>query len=428
MIRYISTGNSNAIFSLKEAVVSGLAPGGGLFMPEVIPRLQARDLNRMAGTGFSFMASEVLYPFLKEFFSMQQVEEICSEAFNFELPVVMLNEKIGILELFHGPTLAFKDFGARFLARLIGRLNSDEKEITVLVATSGDTGGAVANGFLNIPGIRVVVLYPGGRVSPFQESQFASLGRNINCIRVNGSFDNCQDMVKSAFRDGDLRKKINLTSANSINIGRWIPQSTYYFSACFDWLKEHPDRPPVFSVPTGNCGNIAAGVLAYRMGLPVKMFIAASNRNNTIPRYLRSGIYKPAASVETIANAMDVGAPSNFERLKALETDGSLLTSIMAGYEFIDHEIVEGMERVYETFGYLMDPHTATGFLALEKSGECGIALATAHPGKFREVLPPGLKDKAVLPLSFSKMETGSLSYVKMDPGYSNLKEYLLRN
>lgn len=426
-MNYYSTSTSSHKYSLNEAIDTALAPDGGLYMPESIPEFSDVEIREMSRYEFHELAATVLHPFFAGQFDFKTFNDICREAFTFDVPLRMLPDGNALLELFHGPTLAFKDFGARFLARVMSRLNQGGGEITVLAATSGDTGGAVAGGFFRVPGINVVVLYPKDKVSRFQESQFAALGENIRCLRIDGTFDDCQALVKKAFRDGPLRQSVRLTSANSINIGRWIPQSAYYFYGFLRWQEHREGEIPAFAVPSGNYGNLAAGILARRMGLPVINFIAASNMNNTVPEYLRTGIYEPRKSIETVANAMDVGNPSNFARMMALTGDSMPLESFTEGYEFSDEAILGEISSIYNNMGYLTDPHTATGLLALKKSGRKGIVLGTAHPCKFRDVLPGKLGDIAQVPDYFLKPE-GDIEAIDMDNDYTLFKKFLITN
>ena len=409
-----------------EAVSAGLAKDGGLYMPASIPSFTLTEIKSMSGLHYYQLAATLLKPFFGSMSNKNQLEEICSDVFNFDVPLRLFSDKLGILELFHGPTMAFKDFGARFLAKLLGVIaTSKGTEITILVATSGDTGGAVANGFYGVKGVKVVVLFPGGKISPFQEQQITGLGGNIRAISVKGTFDHCQMLVKKAFNDHGLKKTMTITSANSINIGRWIPQMVYYFYGWLRWVESGSTKHPVYSVPSGNYGNLAAGLLAARMGLPVDHFIAASNRNNTVPEYLRTGIYTPRESIHTVANAMDVGNPSNFARLTSLVKHGQSLNKLITGFEFTDSEIIGKIEEFYTREKYIADPHTATGILAIEKYGKPGIVTGTADPCKFTEVLPPGIRQQITIPESINKGAPPSIS-TGMEPEYDNLREYLL--
>lgn len=394
-------------------------------MPAEYPVLYGGDITGAASAGFAGLAFQLAKPFLDEDLDDDSIREIISASFDFDIPLRAIKDDIYALELFHGPTLAFKDIGARFMARLMAELNRDDKDITILVATSGDTGGAVASGFHRVKNTRVVVLYPEGKVSRFQEKQFTSLGDNIDCLAVDGNFDDCQRMVKEAFMDNELRAIRKLTSANSINIGRWLPQSFYYSWGVLKWKEERPGLLPEISVPSGNYGNLTAGMLAHKTGTPCSGFIAASNINNAVPRYLASGLFEPAGSVETITSAMDVGNPSNFERLMYLGGTHENIKNLITAFEFNDSQIFAAIKRVYDTNGYMLDPHSAAGYLALEKSGQPGFFIATAHPVKFTEVLPPDVSKDVRLPDHFREFGSNNFS-VRIPPLYSSLRDYLL--
>ncbi|MFN2380341.1 MAG: threonine synthase [Bacteroidales bacterium] len=425
-MKYFSTNNPGITVDTAQAVMTGLPYDGGLYMPVSLPALTLGEIREMSDLSYDQLAALLLYPYFGDIGTVSQMEEICHDIYNFEIPLRMFSDNRGIVELFHGPTLAFKDFGAGFLARLLGLTAAKKQtEITILVATSGDTGGAVANGFYGVNGIRVVILYPDSKVSPFQEQQIAGRGGNINAVRIKGTFDHCQMLVKKAFNDQSLNRMMEITSANSINIGRWIPQMVYYFYGWLKWMDSGLTDYPVFSVPSGNYGNIAAGMLASAMGLPVKQFVAASNINNTVPEFLRTGIYTPRESVHTVANAMDVGDPSNFVRMTALTKSGIPLNSTVTGFEFSDSEIIAKIVDFHDKEGYIADPHTATGILALEKYGSPGIVMGTAHPYKFTGVMPPKIRDRLTLPVTYRE-STSPLSSTAMEPDYSLLKEYLI--
>ena len=425
-MKFVSSRYKSRLFSLKDTVYAGLAPDGGLFMPEKYPPLSLRNYINQEHEIFSDMAFNLAKPYLEEDMDDHTIRKIVTEAFDFEIPLKKIKEDIYTLELFHGPTLAFKDIGARFMAKLMAELNWDNEDITILVATSGDTGGAVASGFHRIENIKVVVLYPAGKVSKFQEKQFTTLGDNIDCLAVDGSFDDCQRLVKEAFIDNELRKKRKLTSANSINIGRWLPQSFYYSWGLLKWVKENPSILPVVSVPSGNYGNLTAGMLAHESGMPFTGFIAASNINNTSPLYLRSGVFEPKESVQTITNAMDVGNPSNFERMKYIGGTWKNINELVSAYEFRDQEILKCIERVYDETGYILEPHSAIGYMALEKSKRKGFFIATAHPVKFLDVIPEKIREQVELPSHFSKFETEGSS-LGMSGNYFDFREYLLK-
>ena len=392
-MNYYSTNQSAPIASLQEAVVKGLAPDKGLYMPENIPLLTNFFFNEIAHFGLTTIAKTVAHAFFGEDIPKAKLDEIVADTLNFDVPLVKVEDGIYALELFHGPTFAFKDVGARFMARMLSYFVQEKKqeEVKVLVATSGDTGSAVANGFLGVRGIRVFVLYPSGKVSDIQEAQFTTLGQNIVALEIDGTFDDCQALVKTAFMDEELNLQMNLTSANSINVARFLPQSFYYFYAYAQLARQGISTDVILSVPSGNLGNLTAGLFAKRMGLPIKRFIAANNRNDVFREYLQSGKYTPRPSVQTIANAMDVGSPSNFERILDLYGHShEAISKNISGYRFSDEEIQSAIKRVHEESGYLLDPHGACAYLALKEnreSGETGIFLATAHPAKFKETV-----------------------------------------
>ncbi len=395
-MRYYSTRDRTRAVNFKTAALSGLAPDGGLFVPEELPRLSATVLSSLRSMDFVDIAYELVKPFTSPELSPSVLADIIHDAYPFSAPLVDVGER-RVLELFHGPTAAFKDFGARFMARVFSYLRrGDSLPLRVLVATSGDTGGAVADGFFGVPGISVTVLYPKGRVSPLQERQIAGLGENIEALAVEGSFDDCQRLVKAAFVDPELKAKLDLSSANSINICRLIPQAIYYMAAAGKALNESAKKEaPIFCVPSGNFGNLTAGLYAMKMGAPIKGFIAATNINKTIPDYLKSGQYAPRDSVATISNAMDVGAPSNFERMTAF-WNYEELRELLIGAFVDDSETKACISAVHETTGYVLDPHGAVGWKAMDKLEEAGITLgarpinlATAHPAKFAETVEP---------------------------------------
>ena len=398
-----STNNPDNIVDLKEAVLKSLPKDKGLFMPTHIPKLSSEFFDRIEDYSFADIAYEVATKLIGSYISSDDMRGIIDRAINFPAPVKMHDDTIGTLELFHGPSLAFKDFGARFMAELISYfIKGEEKNITILVATSGDTGGAVAAGFYNTPGIEVIILYPKGKVSDLQEKQLTTLGKNITALEIDGTFDDCQAIVKQAFLDPELTKKYNLSSANSINIARLIPQSFYYFEA-FKQVKKY-GKKVVFSVPSGNFGNLTAGLLAKRMGLPIDHFIAATNANKIVPDYLETGIYETKPSVATISNAMDVGAPSNFTRLLALyDNDYNALKTDVSGFHLNDEDDKQVMRDIYNKYKYIADPHGAIGYAAIknfQKSNPdyLGIYLETAHPAKFLNVMNDVLSVPTVVP------------------------------
>ncbi len=432
-MKYYSTNKTVSQVSLMEAVVKGLAGDNGLFMPERIERFDPSFFNGIHKMSFQEISAEVAKKFFGEDIPEQILEDIVYDTLSFDCPVVKVKGDIYSLELFHGPTLAFKDVGGRFMARLLAYfLQGFQKEVNVLVATSGDTGSAVANGFLDVPGIKVYVLYPKGLVSDIQEKQFTTLGKNITALEIDGTFDDCQGLVKSAFLDKKLNEAMVLTSANSINVARFLPQSFYYFNA-FARLREIGVKAdPIFSVPSGNFGNLTAGLFAKRMSLPVKRFIAANNENDIVYHYLKSGIYEPRSSVSTIANAMDVGAPSNFARILDLYNHShSDISEDIVGFRCSDAEIRETMKQVFSEENYMLDPHGAVGYRALEaemKDGEVGVFFETAHPAKFTETVECVLgKGTVVLPEKLAEFMKGEKLSIGMSTDFADFKDYLLK-
>jgi threonine synthase len=416
-----------------EAVTKGLASDNGLFMPERIEEFHPEFFEEMHKMSFQEISFEVAKKFFGEDIPEQILKEIVYDTLSFDCPIVKVQENIYSLELFHGPTLAFKDVGGRFMARLLAYfLKGINKEVNVLVATSGDTGSAVANGFLDVPGIKVYVLYPKGLVSEIQEKQFTTLGKNITALEIDGTFDDCQRLVKSAFLDQELNEAMVLTSANSINVARFLPQSFYYFNAYARLRESGIKGEVVFSVPSGNFGNLTAGLFAKMMGLPVKRFIAANNENDIVYQYLKTGIYEPRASKATIANAMDVGAPSNFARILDLYNQShSEISGQLVGYRYSDEEIRETMKQVYGTEKYLLDPHGAVGYRALRtdlKRGEVGVFLETAHPAKFTETVESVLGAGAVtLPEKLAQFMKGEKLSIGLSVEFEDFKHFLLK-
>jgi threonine synthase len=428
---FYSTNKQTPLVSLKEAVVKGLADDNGLFMPTRIPQLPATFFEQIETLSLPEISLEVAATLLKDEISKEELRPIVAESMNFEIPVVPVHDNIYALELFHGPTHAFKDVGARFMARLLAHFTQDsQKQITVLVATSGDTGSAVAAGFLGVPGINVVILYPSGKVSDIQEKQLTTLGQNITALEIDGTFDDCQYLVKKAFLDKDLNKKLQLTSANSINIARLVPQSFYYHYA-YAQVKAQ-GKEVVFATPSGNYGNITGGLLAKRMGLPVHQFIAATNSNDIVPAYLQTGHFIPRPSEHTISNAMDVGNPSNFARLMDMY-DNSLekIREEVVGYRFSDEETRQLMRQVYQQHGYMLDPHGAIGYGALRdylqnKPGLTGIFLETAHPAKFIEVVEETIPVKVTIPDNLQQAMARQKESIRMAADYEELKNFLV--
>ncbi len=417
----------------REATIKGQAPDKGLYFPETIPQIDASVIANIAAYSKEELAFLIMQPYVGNTIDSKNLQRIVSETINFPFPLVPVSNQIYSLELFHGPTLAFKDVGARFMSRCLGYFSQDQKKkVTVLVATSGDTGGAVANGFLGVEGVEVVILYPSGKVSAVQELQLTTCGQNITALEVNGSFDDCQAMVKDAFMDADLNAALQLTSANSINVARWLPQQFYYFFAYQQWKdKQHP---PVIAVPSGNFGNICAGLLAHVSGLPVKHFIAACNVNDAVPEYLRSGQYQSKTAVPTISNAMDVGSPSNF--IRVMELFGSAYETIkekISGYTVTDDLTKQTIAHVYEKYGYTLDPHGAVAYYALQDylshhREEAGILLETAHPVKFPETVEAMTGKKIAIPESAQPLFNKEKQSVKMNASFLGLKNWLLRN
>ena len=387
-MRLFSTNSPTELVDLRTAVLKGLPDDNGLYLPERIPELPAAFLRQLNTYSFPELSYLVAKRLLQGALPDSVLEELVHEAVNFPAPLVTLDARLHVLELFHGPSMAFKDFGARFMARLMGYFNRNEdRELIILVATSGDTGGAVAAGFHRTPGIRVVILYPDGGVSAVQEKQLTTLGDNVTALRVAGTFDDCQRLVKTAFLDPELTQQLRLSSANSINISRLIPQSFYYFEG-FKQLSDR-SKPVSFSIPSGNFGNLTAGILAKRMGLPIHKFIAATNANDVVPQYLSTGVYQPRTSVRTLSNAMDVGAPSNFVRMQHLYgSTWNMLKRDIVGYAYTDAQTEDQMRATFREYDYVLDPHAAVGVLAAEAFASSNddqvVVLETAHPGKFQ--------------------------------------------
>lgn len=434
-MNYYSTNKQAPVASLEEAVVKGLATDKGLYMPEYIIPLEEKVIKDLKNKSFHEIATLVAQAFFGEDIPSDTLERIVCDTLSFETPVVPVNDNIYSLELFHGPTLAFKDVGARFMARLLGYFIQKRgiRQVNVLVATSGDTGSAVANGFLGVEGIHVYVLYPKGKVSPIQECQFTTLGQNITALEIDGTFDDCQALVKSAFMDEELNKHMMLTSANSINVARFLPQSFYYFNAYAQLDRIGKADELVFCVPSGNFGNITAGLFAHRMGLPVKRFIAANNRNDVFLEYLQTGRYTPRPSVATIANAMDVGDPSNFARILDLYGNDAhthqTITRLISGDRFTDEEIAATIKEVYTREKYLLDPHGACGYRALNKGlkpNETGVFLETAHPAKFKGTVDEILHSDIEIPEKLQAFMKGTKQSTSLPKDFPSFKNYLL--
>lgn len=433
-MEYYSTNGTAEKVSLKEAVVTGLAVDRGLYMPERIPVLPKAFFNNIGSMSLQEISFAVANTLFGDDIEPSVLQEIVCDALNFDIPLVQVSENIYSLELFHGPTLAFKDVGARFMARVLAYFNGNAQEgemVNVLVATSGDTGSAVANGFLGVNGVRVFVLYPQGKVSKIQEAQFTTLGRNITAIEVNGTFDDCQSLVKNAFMDAELNEKMKLTSANSINVARFLPQMFYYFYAYAQLAKRGVSLGNiVFSVPSGNFGNITAGLIAKAMGLPIKRFIAANNQNDIFYQYLLTGKYEPKASISTIANAMDVGDPSNFVRILDLyKHSHDAIKKDISGCTYSNEQISETLAKTYKDENYLLDPHGAVGYRGLLEglgADEVGVFLETAHPAKFKNTVEKIIGEQLAIPGKLEAFMNGEKHTITMNSGFTSLKKYLL--
>ena len=432
-MKYFSDRNNNLVVDFKTAVLSGLASDGGLFVPEKIPLLDKSVLENLYKTDIKETAKIVLSPYVSESISESDLDEIIDKTFSFPAPVVKLSDNLRILELFHGPTLAFKDFGARFMANVMSYfVKLENQKLNILVATSGDTGSAVANGFYDVEGINVFLLYPSGKVSQIQEMQLTTLDKNIVALEIDGTFDDCQRLVKQAFTDNDLRNNFPMSSANSINIARLLPQMVYYFEAVKQIEKE---IKIVFSVPSGNLGNLTAGLIAKKMGLPVEKFVAATNSNNVFTEYVNAGKFIPRASIKTYSNAMDVGNPSNLSRIDSIY--GKLLDSIredIYSVSFNDEQTIEGIKELKNKYGYLIDPHGSVGYLAYKnwikdknEKDFCGIILETAHPSKFSDVIEDQIGITPEMPERLSKCLTMEKKSIKLSGKYEDFKSYLLQ-
>lgn len=432
-MKYYSTNYAAPVVTLQQAVIKGLAPDKGLYMPESINLLPKDSIDNIGEMNLTDIAKTVAHAFFGEDIPKDDLNAIVMETLNFDIPLKKVDEGIYVLELFHGPTFAFKDVGARFMARLLSYFvkKQNQENVKVLVATSGDTGSAVANGFLGVDGIQVIVLYPSGKVSNIQEAQFTTLGQNIVALEIDGTFDDCQRLVKSMFLDKELNEQMNLTSANSINVARFLPQSFYYFHGYAQLVKLGFANNVVFSVPSGNFGNLTAGLFAKKMGLPITRFFAANNKNDTFFNYLKTGDYQPKPSVQTIANAMDVGAPSNFDRIIDLYKASyeSVIKDII-GFTYTDDEIKQTILNVYNTSGYLLDPHGACAYQALKdgrNSDETGIFLATAHPAKFKEIVEDIIDKEIILPEKLESFTKKNKLSIKLPADSESVKNYLLQ-
>lgn len=428
---YYSTNGKAPKATLAEAVVKGLAPDRGLYMPERLEKLPQSFYDTIDTLSFQEISYRVASALFGEDIPADDLKKIVYDTLSFETPVVHIDGNIYTEELFHGPTLAFKDVGARFMARLLGYFNKNEKRlVNVLVATSGDTGSAVANGFLGVEGVHVYVLYPKGKVSPIQECQFTTLGQNITALEIDGVFDDCQALVKSAFMDQQLNDHMKLTSANSINVARFLPQAFYYFNAYAQMKKLGKADNMVICVPSGNFGNITAGLFGWFMGLPVKRFIAANNANDIFYKYLQTGVYSPKPSVQTLANAMDVGDPSNFARVLALYKGSHKdIAAHIAGATYSDAQIAETIADTFNRTGYVLDPHGACGFRALKEGladGEQGVFIETAHPAKFKEKVDAILGGDIEIPAKLQAFMKGTKQSVELGKDFEGFKQFLL--
>ena len=429
-MKYYSTNHKAPDVTLSEAVVKGLAPDRGLYMPETLKSLDRDFFENIDSMTFQEMSYRVADAFFGEDIPAEDLKKIVYDTLAFETPCVKVDENIYSLELFHGPTLAFKDVGARFMARLLGYFNRNEKQlVNVLVATSGDTGSAVANGFLGVPGVHVYVLYPKGKVSPIQECQFTTLGQNITALEIDGVFDDCQALVKNAFMDAELNGRMKLTSANSINVARFLPQAFYYFNAYAQMKRIGKADDLVICVPSGNFGNITAGLFGWKMGLPVKRFIAANNANDIFYKYLQTGVYSPRPSVQTLANAMDVGDPSNFARVLALYGGSHAdIAGHIGGATYSDSQIAETLKECYARTGYLLDPHGACGYRALREQlepGQCGVFLETAHPAKFKEKVDSITGGDVEIPARLQAFMKGTKQSIGLSKDYADFRNFL---
>jgi len=431
-MNYFSLNKKAPNTSFKDAVIKGLAPDKGLYFPKQIDPLPKSFFDAIDDLSYTEIAFQAIKQFVSPDIPEDILKDIIEDTLCFDFPVVELDKHISTLELFHGPTMAFKDVGARFMARCLGYFNTNNtNEVTVLVATSGDTGGAVANGFLGVKGVNVVILYPSGKVSDIQEKQLTTLGQNITALEVDGAFDDCQDMVKRAFLDEELTSKMQLTSANSINVARWLPQLFYFMFAYKQLHKTYHEI--VFSIPSGNFGNICAGMMAQKLGLPIKHFVASNNANNVVTEYLKTETYNPKPSVQTISNAMDVGNPSNFIRIQEIyKNDFNLLKENLSSYSFTDEETRTALKDIYKTYNYIADPHGAVGYLGCKSylknhpNSHC-VFLETAHPTKFLDVVEEVIEAKVTLPPQIEAV-INKKKVANTISNYTDLKSFLLKN
>ncbi|PWK67678.1 threonine synthase [Mucilaginibacter oryzae] len=433
-MKLYSTNNTTAEVSFKDAVFNSMPQDKGLYMPYIIPRLDDEFISNLDKYSLPEIAFKVAKNLLGDSIPTDDLKALIEDAINFPAPIVKLQDNVYVLELFHGPSLAFKDFGARFMSRVMSYfLKPGEKQLDVLVATSGDTGGAVALGFLGVPNTRVTILYPKGKVSGVQQQQLTTNGQNIRALEVDGTFDDCQALVKQAFVDEDLNAKFRLTSANSINIARLVPQTFYYFNAYAQLLRQGIKKV-VFSVPSGNFGNIGAGLLAWKMGLPVEKFIAATNANDTVPEFLKTGVYQPKPSVATLSNAMDVGNPSNWVRIADLfKNDAEAIKALVVGYKYDDEQTVKAINWIFDSYGYVACPHTAIAWQALTDyqqdnaaADTAGVFLSTAHPCKFPDVFSQQVAAKIDVPEQVKELESKTKLAISISKDFADFKGYLL--
>lgn len=431
-MNYYSLHKKAPISTFKNAVIKGLAPDKGLYFPEEIKPLSRDFFNNIENLTKEEIAFTAIKQFVVPEIQEDTLKKIVQETIAFDFPVVSINDQISTLELFHGPTMAFKDVGARFMARCLGYFNkNNDNEVTVLVATSGDTGGAVANGFLGVKGVKVVILYPKGKVSEIQEKQLTTLGQNITALEVDGVFDDCQDMVKRAFLDEELTSQIQLTSANSINVARWLPQLFYFLFAYKELKTKHKNI--VFCIPSGNFGNICAGMMAQQLGMPVQHFIAANNANNVVTKYLKTSVFNPEPTIATLSNAMDVSKPSNFIRVEEIyKNDFDALKANLSSYSFSDEETKNGMLELYDNYNYIADPHGAIGYLGCKEHLKTNpnvhcVFLETAHPTKFLDVVKTVVKEDILMPDQIRSVINGTKISVHIN-GYNELKDFLLNS
>ena len=433
-MQYYSLQKQSPNVNFKTAAITGQAPDKGLYFPTEIPQLSAATIEKFKTASKAELAYEVMRPYIGGTIDDASLQQICAETINFDFPLVPITDTISSLELFHGPTLAFKDVGARFMSRCLGYFSKGTNQTTtVLVATSGDTGGAVANGFLGVDGVNVIILYPKGKVSPIQELQLTTCGQNITALEVDGTFDDCQAIVKEAFMDADLNKKYTLTSANSINVARWLPQQLYYFFAWQQWVAQYGDAVPMnIVVPSGNFGNICAGMMAKASGLPLGHFVAACNANDVVTRYLTTQQYEVRPSVATVSNAMDVGNPSNFVRImEIMQSNFSALTTALTSYQVSDTDTKATIARVYQTNDYILDPHGAVAFIAAEKylataPDARAIILETAHPVKFPDVVEEAIGEKIAVPASVQFLLDKQKVSIPLAPTYHAFKAWMM--